>query len=190
MTYDGFTHASKDRDFAERVASKGVAGKILIVIESPQGRDVAPWSAYPDEAEVAFELGVKFRVKTMEDRGRHAHHHPDRHQGGLNMDKYGYTITKQGREADGRAWADYTYTIGGEQAGEVSNPAQCAAPDLGKHRDHQELVKDDVDIPRAARGHDPGGARGTRPPRQRLHPPPPRPQGLPVGVTLTDTKED
>ena len=62
VAHTGFTHASKDKDIAKGMALGGVTDGVLTVIESRQGRDVAPWSMYPHEAEVAFKLGARFKV--------------------------------------------------------------------------------------------------------------------------------
>ena len=57
------------------------------------------------------------------------------------MNKYDYTIIKQGQKEDGRTWADYTYTVGGKPV--EANIRLMAGADL--ENAIRESVKDDVD---------------------------------------------
>ena len=57
------------------------------------------------------------------------------------MDKYGYTIVKQGKHKDGGTWTDYIYTRGGKQR-EVHIDVMVG---LDLNLGIEESVREDVD---------------------------------------------
>ena len=53
---------------SSRSALKMYIGNVFFLIESKQGRDISRWSANPEEEEVLFRPGTRFKVLAFEER--------------------------------------------------------------------------------------------------------------------------
>lgn len=52
---------------------KAFSGNVRIYIAARSGRDISPWLQFPDEEEVLFEPGTRFRVLDFQTRGADIH---------------------------------------------------------------------------------------------------------------------